>query len=226
MADHEPRPNVANVPIIHKVEDIPEATDLVVVLGKNVGQDWTPERVLRVPDLLSVDSEINALAAGLVWVPGRKILFSGGQKLGEDLPYQAESATRYFRRKYPYIPEEDILPPETTGYSTPKSAEALDKIIAKDHYGHVALLSVGYHLEYAPISFAQFGVHVESAIASEDILSERSTQFAEYIVAWRGLDRIRREREYSEKKLGEVLTEDFRGQKSDARTRQRVHDNK
>ena len=212
------------VPIIHHIKDVLEDTDLVVVLGKNIGQDWTADRDLANPNLLSTDSQINALAAGLVYKPGRKIMFSGGQKLGEDLPYQGESAKAYFMKRYPYIPESDILT-ETTGYSTPKSAEAIAAIAKEGHFGHIALLSLGYHLVYAPIPFAQFGVHVESAIASEDILEERSPQFAEYITAWRGLDRIRREREYSEKKRKEVLTVDIRGQQSDTRTRKRVYTN-
>lgn len=224
--------------VILSMADINPATDLLVVLGKNKGQEWDMDRLLRTPDYLSQDSMLNALAAGLLWNhlararggdEGPDIVFSGGMKLpvpadvsDTDEWYQGDAARKYMMRKYPAIPERHVLA-ETTGYSTPKAAEAIGQIVKDRRYGHVALLTVGYHQVYAGVSFGQFDVPIESIVASEYILAERSPQFERFVDEnWRRKPRIQKEVAYSLTKVDEVLTTDVKGVKSDERTSMRA----
>lgn len=232
--------------VITSLDDVNPSTDLIVVLGKNKGQEWDMDRILATPDFLSQDSQLNALAAGLLWghlVKKREeassdsrediafpdIVFSGGMKLPvpggvteRDEWYQGDAAKRYMERKYPNIPDSHVFA-EVTGYSTPKAAEAVRDIVTTRGYGHVALLTVGYHQVYAPESFRQFDVPIESVVASEYILAERSPQFRRFIDEnWRRKPRIQREDDYSRTKIVEVTTVDVKGVKSDERTRLRA----
>jgi len=209
--------------VINSRHDIPEDTDLIVVLGKNLGVNWDRDKVQRSPDLLSVDSSVNTLAAGELYQPGRKILLSGGKTIGKGFPSQPEAAKKYLMKKYPNIPEEDILI-DDTGFDTAASAETLANMAKDLGYKHIALLSVGYHQAYAPLLFRQYGAPIESVIASEDILAERSKYFNDFVTAWKGLNRIRQEEAFSRKRTYQVQTTDKKGILTRKRTQSRVEE--
>ena len=77
---------------------------------------------------------------------------------------------------------------------TAGSAENAPPIIQEGKFEHAALLSVGYHVPNAATLFERYGVPFESVIVAEDILEERSDGlYEDYVVAWRGLDRVAKE---------------------------------
>jgi len=175
--------------VVRSRELLSPETDLLVVLGKNLGAGWTAEDVQKSPDHLSVDSCINILAAGELYMPGMHILLSGGRTIGEGLESQPVAARKYLHKKYPYIPEDDVSI-EETGFDTRASAEAVAFIARVHKYKHVGLLSVGYHVKNAATLFKRWDAPLETIIASEDIVAERSKYHEDYIVAWRGLGRV------------------------------------
>jgi hypothetical protein len=193
-----------SIEVVHARALVPPETDLLVVLGKNIGVGWTRADIQQSPDYLSVDSSINIQAAGELYRPGMDILMSGGRTLGSGFPSQPAVARDYLHKKYPYIPLEAVLLDEE-GPNTPASAESVAAIAQKGAYQHISLLSVGYHVKNAARLFRNYGVPVGTAIASEDILAD--------IAAWRERERIRGVKGEANKELvrGLTLTLDRKG---------------
>ncbi len=208
--------------VIRSRAALPPETDLLIVLGKNLGVEWNVERVRDDPDLLSDDSRLNIEAAGELWIPGRLLLLSGGRTIGPDFPSQPEAAQTYLRRECPDIPLHDIRLDET-GFDTAASAETIARQVRTSTLKarHIGLISVGYHVENAGRLFRNYGAPIESLIAAEDIVAERSAEDAERIADWRELPRVQEE-EKRERIRGIILHVDRKGKLIRTLTRGRV----
>jgi len=188
--------------VIESRYDLPQETDLIIALGKNLGVEWDQERVLKTPHLLSQDSEITTIAAGELYlhdkmdgelyIPARLVLVSGGKTLGPNKPSQSAAAKKFMLERYPDIPPRHILVDED-GFDTAASAEKMRDVQISRFYKHIGLLSVGYHVVNSAILFENYGVSIESAICSENIYAEKNKENAEEIEHWRSQGRIKRE---------------------------------
>jgi hypothetical protein len=165
--------------------------DLLVVLGKNLGVGSTRDDIRRDPKHLSADSRINLVAAGLLYQPGIKILLSGGQTAGKDIPSQPQSAFNFLRERFPDIPVDDIYIDET-GIDTARTAQTVAEYYS-GQFRNIALVTVGYHRNNAKKLFANWGVKLAATYDAEEIVS-RGLGLESYILAWKGLTRVKLER--------------------------------
>jgi len=174
-------------------ENIPPTPDMLVVLGKNIGIGSPPEAIRNNRWHLSTESRLNVIAAGELYRPGTELLFATGKTAGEDVPSEARAMRDYFDRLFPDVPEEAKQLAENS-IDTAGNAEEASQMLAGSRYGHIGLLSVGYHVENARILFENYGVTIDWAYAAEEIVKERSSHHAAYVLAWKGLSRVRAER--------------------------------
>lgn len=183
--------------VVHARGLVPLETDLLVVLGKNLGVGSSRQDIRESPDYLSIDSRISTLAAAELYgyIPGMRILLSGGRTIGEDFPSQPSAARDFLHAVYPDIRLEDVLLDED-GPNTAASAESVAKIAQTQeiNFQHLGLLSVGYHVKNAAVLFERRDAPVETVIASEGILAERSQEDRARMIARGGLRRIKAER--------------------------------
>lgn len=178
----------------------------------------------EIPYHLSLDSKINTRAAGELYVPGRKILLSGGKTIGEGFPSQPEAAKIFLMDVYSDIPEEDILI-DNEGFDTAKSAEYLEGLAEQGTFKHFGIVTTGFHLLYTYPLFKQFGSPDMSLIASEDIVGEIDDHFARIIKIWADSKRVGNEVEYARyERLPKVLSTDVQGAQTRQRTQTRLKD--
>src|SRR5258708_6285935 len=106
----------------------------LVVLGKNLGVGETHETIKSDNFHLSTDSRMNAIAAGMEWQPGLKIIFSTGvttkgvDSKGREIYSEAREMADYMKKKFPHIPNEDIILEENS-IDTAGNAEEVAKIV-------------------------------------------------------------------------------------------------
>jgi hypothetical protein len=176
------------------VESVPPQIDLLIVHGKNLGVESSRLDIRDDNFNLSTDSRINTIAAGMLWVPGRVILFSGAQTAGRDIQSQPSAAREYLMRKFPDIPASDILL-EESGRHTGKSAQAVAEFLNGGEYRHIGLVGLDRtgHLNNAAKLFEHYGVNLEAKIAAEGIISQRSSRHEAFVETWRDSRRIERE---------------------------------
>jgi uncharacterized SAM-binding protein YcdF (DUF218 family) len=166
--------------------------DLLIVLGKNIGIGSTAADIKRSKWHLSVESRLNVLAAGALYQSGMHILFSGGKTVGNNVPSEAKAMYDYFRHHFPEVPDSDLFLEEQS-IDTASNAERVQGIIHNAGYMHISLLTVGYHVANAATLFRRYGVAVEIALASEEIMKNRSIYYQKYITNWSNLKRIKYE---------------------------------
>ena len=193
-----------NIPIVRSREQLPDETDLIMVLGKNLSFEWTAEKVRRSPDHLSTESSIITQTAGMLYRPGRTILLSGGYTIGPGYESQPEAAKRYLLKKFPAIPERDVMI-DDSGSDSEKSAQYLSQLVKTGAYNHIALLTVGYHHDYASLLYGYYKAPIESYIAAEDVFAEQTHLRENFIRRWRESQRIQREFDYAAKKRATIL---------------------
>ena len=167
-------------------------TDLLIVLGKNLGIGSTPEDMRRRHDHLSRESRINALAAGELWTPGTDILFSGGHTAGPSTPSEAGAMRDYFMSLYPKVPGTHLLTEENS-IDTAGNAEEIAKILAERRYKRIGLITVGYHLDNAATLLRNYGVSLTDTYASEEAMRARSNHHDSYSRKWAETERVRKE---------------------------------
>ena len=174
-----------------------ERVDVLVALGKNIGVGFSHEDVRADPFHLSPESRMIADAAGLLYVPGMKLLFSTGKTTtGPGIPSEARAMYNYARIQCPHIDPQDVLLEERS-LNTAENAEE----VAKELQTHklqaqtIGLLTVGYHSMAAAMLFRTKGVNVRQHFAAEDVLRNHSPQHSTQIDAWENSPRIRRERQ-------------------------------
>jgi uncharacterized SAM-binding protein YcdF (DUF218 family) len=172
-----------------------QSPDVLIVLGKNIGVGSSPEDMRNDKYHLSRESRLNALAAGNLYKPGMEIIFSGGNTAGEETDSEAEAMYKYFRTRFPDVPEDSIVLEENS-ITTTSNAQEIKKILAEreDSAKNIGLLSVGYHLHGAVKLFKNNGVKIDQKFAAEKILSERATGYKDYVEAWSKTPRIKKER--------------------------------
>lgn len=157
----------------------PEHFDAVVVLGKNIGVDYSPQRIRNTKGFLSPHSKINVIAAGDLYRAGLadKIIFSTGHTAGDDFPSEADAMERYLLEKYPEIPEEAIILEENS-LDTWENAKEVKKILAEGSMQNVALLTVGFHLRRAKTLFESEGIQL-APFSADKIINQRKPKFSQ-----------------------------------------------
>lgn len=174
--------------LIHSAAEVPADFDVAVVLGKQLGVDSSLEDVEAAEDHLSYESRLNVIAAGRLWTPGRDILFSGNEKA-----YFPQAATEYIAKHFSHIPQDAYENPDTQSYDTLASADNVPPRLIERGYKKPLLVTVGFHAIRALDYFSRTDPGIDVAVASEDIVAERSAKDAEEIAAWKELPRIKRE---------------------------------
>jgi uncharacterized SAM-binding protein YcdF (DUF218 family) len=185
---------------IHNPETPLPSPALLIVLGKNIGVDSSPEDIRRDNYHLSRESRLNALAAGNLYRPGMKILFSTGETAGEGVPAESSAMRDYLLSRFPDIPEEAI-DLEDRSIDTAGNAEEVSRILRNEGElpDSIGLLTVGYHVPAAKKLFESYHVPVDQTFAAEEVLEARGSAYKEYIDAWRQTDRIKKE--YTKEKI-------------------------
>lgn len=177
-------------------EPLPGPMDALVVLGKNISEGIgdSPEDIRASRSKLSLESEINAIAAGMLYSTGacRKIIFSTGHTAGPEVPSEARAMKDYMLRHFPDISEEAVILEEES-INTKQNAQEVSKIVGKHQFEHVGLLTVGYHLPRSFNEFQRAGVEVEQKFAAEDVLQLRSRRHQELIDRWHQSELVRKE---------------------------------
>ena len=180
-----------------------ERYDLLVVLGKNIGVDSTPNlireryRTYGTLGALSPESCMNVMAAGLLWTPDTDILFSSGQTAGPDVPAEAAAQKALFVELFPGVPEGHLRTEEVsldTGGNARETAKRLDAQARR--YRHIGLVSIGRtgHARNATWLFRNRGVPVAATHAAEAVLAQHSPEHADYVREWARTKRVAQER--------------------------------
>jgi uncharacterized SAM-binding protein YcdF (DUF218 family) len=168
--------------------------DLLIVLGKNIGVGSSPDDIRHDKYHLSRESRLNVLAAGSLYRPGMKILFSTGETAGEGVPAESDAMRSYLMSRFPEIPEEDIEL-EDNSIDTAGNAEEVASQLEENGEmpENIGLLTVGYHVPAAEKLFKRYGVPVTQTFSAEEVLKNRGQSFKQYAEAWEQTDRIKNE---------------------------------
>ena len=189
-------------------------TDLLVVLGKNIGVGSSPEDIRNDPDYLSDDSRISALAAGEIYqslTSGIDVLFSTGHTAGADIPAEAAAMRAFTLRHYPDIPSDRLSTEEQSIDTRTNAIEVARILTAKPNYDRIDLMSVGFHVINAEKLFSRIGVPIHRTIASEEVVSARSEEDRMFVQTWFGSERIKKEIQKEKVRSVLLATIDRRG---------------
>ena len=192
------------------VEGLPEKFQAVVVLGKN-WRERPPKNTQGKWKLhLSIESKMSAIAAGEMYTSGlaTKILFSGGRTVGADWPSEAGAMQEFLKKKYPDIPDDDIML-EEEAIDTIDSAERVDRILQEHGFQDIALLTVGFHISRSEKIFQDRGIAVHG-LPSEEMLKKRSLHYEQFVGNFLASKRVRME-QWKEKILRGLLVIDTKG---------------
>lgn len=163
-----------SAPETKEAKEMPEKFEALVVLGRiwRPRGDDKPERGHH----LSHDGKMRTLAAGEMFKAGLtdRIIFSGGRTAGQKWPPEAESMFKYFRKKYPEIPEEALLL-EGESYNTQENAERISRILERYNLERVAILTNDYHLARSQKIFEQHGIKA-AGFRAEEFLKKRKPE--------------------------------------------------
>jgi len=161
---------------------IPQKLDALIVLGMNIGLDWTPDDIRKQKFHLSPRSRTNVLASGILFKAGvsDRIIFSGGRTAGKNTPSEAEAMKKHLLRIFPSIPENAIILEENS-LSTSTNAEEVKRIMEQQGLKEVGLVSAGFHLKRAKYLFKQAGISLDphNVLAAEEILRQRRPGYVE-----------------------------------------------
>lgn len=165
--------------------------DTLVVLGKNIGEDWTGEDIRNQRFHLSPHSRRNVIAAGIRYKDGltSSILFSTGQTAGPDVPSEAEAMRVQLKRIFKSIPDAAIQTEEQS-WDTNTNAKFVKPKIENGGYRRVGLETNIFHLRRARFLFRRRRVQITQTIASEDIIARRWPRYIQNVLA---SDLVRRE---------------------------------
>lgn len=157
--------------------------DAIVVLGKNIGVDWTKNTIRAQRFHLSPHARINVDTAGLLYEAGvtRKIIFSTGKTADPDILSEAELMKKHLKRIFPKIPDEDIIL-EDISWDTNTNAKAVKEKMKTYGLERVALLTVGFHLPRALYLFERAGIIPARVYCSEEELAKKFPRFIENYV--------------------------------------------
>jgi len=152
--------------------------DALIVIGR--GFKGKPKELDETP-CLGLESRINVLSAGELFNKSLadKLIFTGGQTLGEQYPPEAEEMARYLHRNYPDI-SPDCIVTEGKSIDTPDNAERVKSILNKHGFGKLGLLATGVHLPRAIKIFRTYGINADGFV-SENILAQKSYRHANLV---------------------------------------------
>jgi len=149
--------------------------DALIVLGHNIGVGWKGKRIRLNPDHLSGHSKLSAIAAAIAYKDGLtgKLIFSSGHTAGKRFPSEAQAMKAFILKRYPEIPQSDIL---TEDRSIDTSGNAIEsrKIVRQCNFINVGLMSTGDHLVNAAVLFQRLGLKIkeENRFASEEVIAK------------------------------------------------------
>src|SRR3989344_5662305 len=175
--------------------ELPDKFQAVIVLGKD-WREYPPE--IPPPETWklrqSLESKMSTIAAGEMYKSGvtDKIIFTTGNSPGEKWQPEAETMKQLLQKKYPDIPDEDIIV-EGESIDTFENAERVAPILEKHGFQNVALLTVGFHLERAEKIFENMGISVHG-FPSEEILKKRSPHYKKFVERFLSSGRVKKER--------------------------------
>lgn len=183
--------------MIEAAENTPHT--VLVVLGKNIGEDWTGDRIRRTPGHLSPHSEVNADAAGIALEEhlADNIIFtvtntagtrplseeegreSGDIKgIGQPVPSEARLMANRFVQIYPHLA--DRVEVQERSWDTNRDAKETRRLIdegAIKPTDRVVLMTTGFHHPRAWHLFRRAGVKAYGFV-SEKVLALRDPQRA------------------------------------------------
>jgi len=149
--------------------------DALIVLGHNLGVGWKGEDIRRVSDHLSTHSKINILAAGILFKNGvaDKIILSSGHTAGKEIESEAQAMKNFLKARFPEIPDESIILEEKS-VDTAGNAEESIKVVNKEKFLDVGLISTKDHLKNASILFRNYGLEIkkENRFVAEEIVTK------------------------------------------------------
>ncbi len=184
-----------------KTETAPSTENLnttLVVLGKNIGEEWTGDRIRKTRHHLSPHSRVSVLAAGVALKEGLadNVIFtvantSGNEPLSEEdatsskdpagaglpLPSEAELMQAQFRRIFPNLADKVSTQPNS--WDTNTDAKETKKLVKDKKISEkFKLMTVGFHKKRAKFLFNRVGLKPET-LSSEDILARRRPSYAQ-----------------------------------------------
>lgn len=169
-----------------KEEEKVERLDAIIVLGKNIGEEWDAKKIRERKYQLSPHSRLSVLAAGLLYKAGYtdRLIFSTGYTAGKGLTEsgqptlsEAQAMKNRLLRIFPDIPE-DAIELEQESLDTLGNAQKVKEILKKHNYTNVGLLTVGFHIPRAKMLFGKEGIEAKT-FASENVLKDRRSRFLE-----------------------------------------------
>lgn len=172
----------------------------IVVLGKNMGIGSSPRDIRRNDLHLSQESIFNVLATGAIYRGYKErdeavdIIFSTGKTAGRKFDSEAAAMAKYFRSEFPDIYEGVTIILEEKSKDTGGNARKIRKLVKRNKYEEVILITVGYHLENAETLFERNGIPIIGGIASEDIVSENLEAKKEEVASWKESEKVKREK--------------------------------
>ena len=142
---------------------------VLLVLGKNWDQKLYKKSKKIV---LSTNSKASARAASLIAQPYKYVIFSTGATIPKVKVTEASRMFDYFRIYNTAYPEYKIILEERS-FDTAGNMEETEKILSSLDTRHmVDVLTVGFHLDRSMTLAKLYGLPVDRAIASEEVLQE------------------------------------------------------
>lgn len=179
------------------------STHVGVILGKNIGVEWTGQRIRHTAGHLSRWSEIGADAGGplltdrLADQPEAVVLFTVGntagrkpltedegiasgdlEGIGKELKSEAEYMRARFSEQYPHLAERGFDQPDS--WDTNTDAIEIRKLMEQNMIdpNNWSLSTIGFHFERALKLFIRQGLVPPQAYLTEELLGE---EFAEKV---------------------------------------------
>jgi hypothetical protein len=183
---------------IHGHEPVPNENHgrTLMVLGKNIGEEWTGKRIRETRHHLSPHSRVSVLAAGVALKEGLadNVIFTVGNTAGPEpltpeeaqksgnpnlagstLPSEAELMASHFKRIFPSLADKVKTQPRS--WDTNTDAKEAKELIKSQALGRdFKLMTTGFHRKRARFLFNRQGLH-PAVLASENILESRRPKF-------------------------------------------------
>jgi uncharacterized SAM-binding protein YcdF (DUF218 family) len=124
---------------------------------------------------LTVESKITAIA-GYLYLRnnlGNKLIFSGGYTKNRKTS-EARAMVEFIKVSFKNVSVENIILEEKS-IDTAGNVSEVKKILPRD--AKIILISFEYHLRRARLLFCNFGINVNSVVASELVLAKNSPKY-------------------------------------------------
>ena len=169
----------------------PDGRPAIMVLGKNIGVDWTGERIRRTPGHLSTWSEVGSDSGGIAIEDGdaRVVWYTIGNTAGQeplsieearesgDLPgeppkSEAEYQRTRFKRNFPHLADRAFIQPRSWDTNTDAKEARILIDNGEINEDYLLLATIGFHLARAEMLFRKAGIKANST-PTEDLVSRR-----------------------------------------------------